>query len=350
MALGGLAPRGCHDGDRVGIVQLHLSRHCNLRCRHCYSRSGPDVREAVDPALIEPFLADAWEQGYGIASFSGGEPLMAPHFLASLAAARACGFRTMVVSNGMLIDAAMAGRLSGAIDLVAVSVDGPEAVHNRMRGSPAAFRGALRGIEALRHAGLPFGIVHTVTSGSLGNLRWLADMALQHGARLLQLHLLEPVGRAAAEMAAELPDDDLATRAALVVALLKRELAGSLTIQLDVFRRTTIRDEPAVVLADDGPVPAEGRLSALVDPLVLEADGRMVPITAGLHPRYRIGDLGRERLAACLERFRHTTYPRLRALCRRLRRELLAQPDDLPFVDWHAALGRASRAAGGRSG
>jgi len=170
------------------IVQIHPTRHCNLRCRHCYSTSGPKIHECLDVDLIGRFLGEARQQGYAVASFSGGEPLLYPQIFESIASAAALGFGVTVTTNGMLIDATCAGRLAEHVGLVAVSIDGPPDLHNSMRASAAAFDGALRGIAALRAHGPRFGIIHTVTASSLPHLRWLFDFAREQGAALLQLH------------------------------------------------------------------------------------------------------------------------------------------------------------------
>ena len=40
-------------GDTYRVLQLHVSRRCNLSCRHCYSTSGPEFRDQVRMRIRE---------------------------------------------------------------------------------------------------------------------------------------------------------------------------------------------------------------------------------------------------------------------------------------------------------
>src|SRR5260370_16794087 len=64
----------CTGGSR--ILQIHPTRRCNLRCLHCYSSSGPEERGELPAALLADALTDAAAEGFTVASFSGGDPLL----------------------------------------------------------------------------------------------------------------------------------------------------------------------------------------------------------------------------------------------------------------------------------
>ena len=130
-------------------VQIHLNRHCNLACAHCYSQSGPREREQLAPDDVIHFLDEARTQGYSNVAFSGGEPFLYPHFETVLDSAEALGMRRLVVTNGTVL---MGGRerLIDRFDMIAVSVDGPEDIHNQLRRSPTAYARMCKGLEMLR--------------------------------------------------------------------------------------------------------------------------------------------------------------------------------------------------------
>ncbi len=56
------------------ILQVHPSRRCNLRCKHCYSDSGPDVDATMELGQLLRLVDDAAGLGYDVLSVSGGEP------------------------------------------------------------------------------------------------------------------------------------------------------------------------------------------------------------------------------------------------------------------------------------
>src|SRR5438034_8932097 len=88
------------------VLQVHVSRRCNLRCLHCYSSSGPEERTELSAPLLRSVISDASAERYTVASFSGGEPLLYAALPAVLEQAQSCGMRTTVTTNGILLDEA----------------------------------------------------------------------------------------------------------------------------------------------------------------------------------------------------------------------------------------------------
>jgi Fe-coproporphyrin III synthase len=99
-------------------------------------------------------------------AFSGGEPLIYPGLQQALRRAKALGLKTSVTTNGTLLDPPRLEALRDLIGLLAVSLDGPPALHNEIRGSSSAFDRLITGIESLRSTGMKFGFIHTLTRTS----------------------------------------------------------------------------------------------------------------------------------------------------------------------------------------
>ncbi len=130
-------------------ANLELTNHCNLKCSFCPTGNGLMVRSRGFMAA-EDF--DAALRGAGplefVLLFQWGESLLHPNFseLAQRAAAR--GVRTLVTTNGTLLDQRRVDALLDAgLDRVTVSVDGDEQTHEQIRGVP--LRRTLRGLELL---------------------------------------------------------------------------------------------------------------------------------------------------------------------------------------------------------
>lgn len=325
-------------------VQVHLNRRCNLACAHCYSASGPrETEELPAPALIR-FLGEAANEGYGVVAFSGGEPFLYPDFAAVLEAAKALGLRRLAVTNGTVLTGERAAAL-GLLDLVAVSVDGREAVHNRIRRSPTAFARMLKGLDVVRRAGLPFGIAHTVTRDSLPDLPWMAEFAVEQGARILQLHPLGMVG-AAKDMEGGTEgnlegaglDGEILARTWLTALALQADYGERLTIHVDLFNRATLAARPELVVPGDGLEEGNPLLSDILNPLVVMANGDLSPICHAMGPALRFGRLGAEPLPQIARRFRATVLGDLRALCHGLWEEVVADDDGWPYLNWYELL------------
>lgn len=318
------------------ILQVHTTRHCNLFCRHCYSDSGPKSRETISGELVETLIRDAVDLGYRVLNLSGGEPLIDPNIRRWIDAARAAGMQTQLVTNGMLVTAELARWIAEEVDLVAVSIDGPPPKHNALRGSAAAFEGMERGVDRLARAGARFGLIHTAREDTLADLRWLFGWAAAKGADLVQLHPLERGGRAADMAADALDEGGFETRLALLADLIAEDFP-SITMQCDaavVGQRAGSCGRPAAELMAEA---ADLPFAALVNPLVVEPDGMVMPLTYGLDRRLALGSLGEERLVTLAARFRTAGLSRLLEHQRAVSDALEAEVS-WPFVAWHAAL------------
>jgi MoaA/NifB/PqqE/SkfB family radical SAM enzyme len=328
-------------------VQVHLNRLCNLSCLHCYSRSGPGERESLSPELVASFLADARREGYEVASFSGGEPFLHPHFGEIVERTRALGLGAVAVTNGTVLKGRRAAALP-LLDLVAVSVDGPEPVHNRMRGSATAFSRMIEGLEIVRASGVPFGIAHTVTGDSLAHLPWMAEFACAAGAQVLQLHPLGLVG-AAADNALGAVDGETLARAYLTALALRVDYGERLRIHIDLFNRAQLRGNPALIVPPAAAGPGT-RLAETINPLVLLSHGRVSPICHELAGAFAVADLRRGTLADAAAHFLEAGLPRLHLFCQGLADRVLEDEDGWPYLNWYELLASEAMQAGDRTG
>ncbi|MEM7482897.1 MAG: radical SAM protein [Acidobacteriota bacterium] len=328
------------------IVQIHPTRQCNLRCLHCYSSSGPEQRGEISPRRLRSLMAEARVQGYSVVGFSGGEPLLYSGLRESLTAARELGLFTTVTSNGMLLDKRRLAMLEGRLGLLAISLDGSPESHNRMRANPRAFEAMERRLDGVRGLGIPFGFIFTLTQYNLDELLWVARFALEQGASLLQIHPLEITGRAAEELSGSRPDPTEAGWAYVAATNLQRSVGDALRIQLDLFDREALRLDPERVFAGDrAGEEFERPLGEVLSPLVVEADGTLVPMQYGFSRSFALGNLHHEgfSLAAAAVRWRRHLEEEFRSLCRSELAGLLETADDLPISNWYERL--AERAA-----
>ncbi len=326
------------------VVQVHPTRRCNLRCLHCYSSSGPEVRGGLAVGLLCKALDAAAAEGYTAMAVSGGEPLLYPPLPELLGTARRLGMFTALTTNGMLLDERRLASLAGALDLLVISLDGMPASHDRMRSDPRAFATMSGRLPGLRRTGLPFGFLFTLTQHNLHELDWVAAFAVEQGARLLQIHPLEPAGRAGEILAEECPDDEEGSWAFLVAAELQERYGERLRVHLDFVSRRAIAGRAGQFFAGATEADADicSPLSALVQPLVIEADGEVVPLEYGFPRHLSLGNLHDAPLPALAERWRRERQPAFRRLCRAAFASVVEAPRaTAPLTSWGQALRRA---------
>lgn len=182
----------------VKSVFLHLTTRCNLRCAHCYA-AAPAAKDLPAPVVFR-VIDELKSLGGGSVTLSGGEPLLHPDIRRILKHAASTGLHIQLLSNGTLIDKETAELLAGEADVsVQISVDGstPE-LHDAARGAGAFVR-TLRGLDALRKAGLTdrLTLSTTVMRQNLHDLPDIVRLAQALGIPKVRFLPLRRVGRAA---------------------------------------------------------------------------------------------------------------------------------------------------------
>src|SRR6266542_267522 len=300
------------------VVQVHPLLRCNLRCLHCYSESSP---RQLATLAIEPLcraLETLREEGFNGVGVSGGEPLMYSELRPLLEHVRSLGMIATVTTNGMLIDDARASMLQELTDLVAISIDGPPDAHNTVRAHPRAFDHMERGIAYLKNAGVPFGLIFTLTQFNLDQISWIAEYAVSHGAGLFQVHPLEEVGRASGSLPGAAPDALELARAFVEVARLQAEYAGRLVIQYDVADLGILSAHPerGFAAGSCACVNAPGaRFADVIAPVIVEADGAIVPLQYNFSRAFQIGNVHVPDLKGQLDTWRRERFDSFLALC-----------------------------------
>ena len=142
---------------------------CNIACKHCFISCGPKnlSHRVMTEAEVLALLAEARDRGVKEYYFTGGEPFLHDSIEALIAAVLRQG-PLSILTNGLLIDAARAKRLSAiqsesrySLDL-RLSLDGIDAAENDPIRGRGTFERILGAAHALDTAGLD--PVFTVTT------------------------------------------------------------------------------------------------------------------------------------------------------------------------------------------
>ncbi len=142
-------------------VSLKLTNRCNLRCRMCILYGGLEDGQPVEARFTEPedmSLADWTSVIDSVASrkpsigFTGGEPLLHRHIFDVVRHAKDKGLYCGLTTNGTLLGEKAEELVASGLDSLWISLDGPEEVHDRIRGAPGTFRRAVEGALAVQEA------------------------------------------------------------------------------------------------------------------------------------------------------------------------------------------------------
>lgn len=141
-------------------LSIEVTHRCNLACHMCdLWGSGKEIdsirsrREEpgvwLDIALLEK-LCSSFGLVRPVISLGGGEPLMHPRIVEMVALVKRRGFVCTMTTNGVLLKRHAEGLVRAGLDSVVISIDGPEEVHDSIRGVKGTFARARSGAEAVR--------------------------------------------------------------------------------------------------------------------------------------------------------------------------------------------------------
>lgn len=185
------------------FVQWHLTERCNLRCAHCYQtgeRQAEMGLSGIREAAVEVSdMLESWSEAYGLSlspsfNVTGGEPLLRPDLFDILAALRQQAFEVCLLSNGTLIRNEEAQRLADLVDGVQISIEGPEGVHDALRGS-GTFRKAVKGVDALLARDVVVHLNVTLSALNVDYMEELLSLALNLGVQRIGFSRLVPHGK-----------------------------------------------------------------------------------------------------------------------------------------------------------
>ncbi len=166
-------------------VAWQITNECNLACLHCIEESGPGkaFADELDEAQALAVLDQIIEHEVPYLSFSGGEPMLHPHFFTMVERACAGGAQLKIETNGHYLSPENCARLAAlGVKAVQVSLDGASpGTFGRMR-IHGQFDRMLEGIHNLRAAGVPIEINFSPAAFNVHEIGAVVDLAHELGA------------------------------------------------------------------------------------------------------------------------------------------------------------------------
>ena len=174
---------------------------CNLRCIHCHVASSKPAKDELTTDEAKRFIDDlAGVDEFRMLVYTGGEPLMRPDLLELLHHSKRAGLANVIATNGTLVTEEVAFKLREAgVVGAAVSLDSSQReIHNYIRRNDNAFDLAMRGIRAVKKAGILLQINVTAMEYNFSSLDELIELADSEGSGIMLMYQLVPVGRGSA--------------------------------------------------------------------------------------------------------------------------------------------------------
>jgi len=209
---------------RQYALAIELTSHCNQRCSYCYNDwredNGREIGALASADLLALLDRALDEVEFDHVTLTGGEPLARKDFFEVVELCRQKGVGVFVISNGGLVDEAVAARL-GRCDLMGIQITlnaMDPAAHDALVGG-AHYEATIRGVKALRRCGVPVMGSIVVNRQNAAEVGELLDLWRSLDVSSVALSRFSPAGYAARHVAELLP-----SRSDMITALDAAEL------------------------------------------------------------------------------------------------------------------------------
>ena len=155
---------------------IEVTTRCNSACSHCFALAGITESSSLSIDLVKEIITEGYDTAYRHLHITGGEPLLWEGLFEALEYAFDLGYKSILLNtNGTLLTDDINKSLAAYAGLmISVSVQGPEALHDSVRGKGSHMR-TLQGIEKALDAGVDLLIFTTACKSLLPVLPRFAD-------------------------------------------------------------------------------------------------------------------------------------------------------------------------------
>ena len=170
-------------------IVLGVNNVCNLHCKMCdvgtqtletnFAQNLIGTHPINMPLDLLMKIMDQVAEFYPKAKlcYAFTEPLVYPHLEASLIYAKEKNLETSVTTNALTLRQKAKSLVFGGLKDLFISLDGPQDIHNEIRGHKKSFQKAVEGIEAVLELNpkMAISIFCVITEWNIGYLKELAD-------------------------------------------------------------------------------------------------------------------------------------------------------------------------------
>ncbi len=186
---------------KIGVVPppkfiiWDCTRKCNLSCEHCGAKKekySTELTTQQTKNLVKK-LSD-----YKVKYFvvTGGEPLLRQDLFEIFSFAKEVGLKTGLATNGFFINEDNSKVIAKVFDSVQISLDGPQEVHNKIRGNKEAFQRAVNGVNLLRkNKCKQITISSVITTSNIRNLKKLIGIVKKLDVDIWKIVSVMPIGK-----------------------------------------------------------------------------------------------------------------------------------------------------------
>lgn len=181
---------------KLDSIVWELTLRCCFRCAYCGSRAGEARENELTTAECLSVVGQLAELGCRRVNLLGGEVFLRPDWREITAALTGRGMKVCVITSGFVLTEGILADLEALmVESVAVSLDGPERVHDRSRRE-GSYRRALEAIAALTGRGIPTSVISALRADNAPLLPEFYETLKGYPIFAWQLQACSPMGNA----------------------------------------------------------------------------------------------------------------------------------------------------------
>lgn len=174
-------------------LTFRISGQCNLNCKMCIYRNAGYLNSSnMLPVTIFKQIIDQVRSTNPIISITGGEPLLHPNIIECINYVSEKGLRCSMVTNGWHLSQFAQDIARSELNLLTISIDGPEHLQDQIRGIKGVHRRAFEGIrEVMMYEKRPLVFVNTsILADNYMHIPEVVDEAIEAGVDGMNVQVL----------------------------------------------------------------------------------------------------------------------------------------------------------------
>lgn len=172
-----------------------LTLQCNMSCLHCGSRAGHKRENELSNEEAFGVVDELVALGCKYLSFIGGEVFLYHGWEKVARRLTDKGVTVNIITNGFLFGDKQVEEVRHAnLANVALSIDGMEANHNRIRNNTRSFARLKETMDRLNKERIPIGVNTTLLNSNFDDLEALYRYLVANNVKVWQLQLANPMG------------------------------------------------------------------------------------------------------------------------------------------------------------
>ena len=177
-------------------IVIELTKKCNLRCCYCYAFSENTFQEErLSVSSLKDFFYRFHKSGGKSVSLTGGEIFLRKDIHDIIRQAKEANLLVNIFTNGTLLEKSDVIFIKKYVNLVNISLDGPEENHERLRGVKTSYRSTLETIKLFHQYKINYLIQTMMTPDTLYHYGWLIDIIKNYQPMMVKLGNVCKVGK-----------------------------------------------------------------------------------------------------------------------------------------------------------